>query len=383
MGSLLPRRITVGVNAAYSFGRGIAEGVIAYSRSVGNWVLTLRLDTDPTVHRLAIDARGSTGIIASLTQFDPSVKLPCPIMNVVDGPAVGHVATVCIDNERVGVIAAEHLIDRGYKQFAAFQRANLQGSVRRCDAFASRLAAAGMSCERLDVDVDGEDQIVNWLGKRPHPLGVMCFGLVPALTLVETAWRIGRRIPEQLGIIVGDDDPMLCESGHVRLTTVLTPLQEIGFEAARSLDRWLDHPDRPLAPDFVNRIPPRGIVVRESSDTWVTSDDTVTHAVQLIRDRPDRTATIQDLASAVNLSPRHLQRIFSDRLGRPIGSVIMRARLDQARRLLATTDLAIKQIAISCGFKSNSLFCKTFREHERMTPLAYRRATSSLLPRRS
>lgn len=51
---------------------------------------------------------------------------------------------------------------------------------------------------------------------------------------------------------------------------------------------------------------------------------------------------------------------------------IINVRMSQAARQLKDTNLPIKIIAESCGYKNRSLFAKTFSKKYSMTPKQYR-----------
>jgi AraC family transcriptional regulator of arabinose operon len=51
--------------------------------------------------------------------------------------------------------------------------------------------------------------------------------------------------------------------------------------------------------------------------------------------------------------------------------LLRRARVEEARRLLAAGDLSIKQVAIACGFASPYHFSKVFRRIDGLPPSQY------------
>ena len=52
---------------------------------------------------------------------------------------------------------------------------------------------------------------------------------------------------------------------------------------------------------------------------------------------------------------------------------LLRYRLQEAARLLITTEKKITVIAQSSGFENVEYFCKLFKKHYQMTPTEYRR----------
>ena len=68
-----------------------------------------------------------------LTESRPNIQLP----------------RVSPDNAAIGCLAAEHFLDRGYRNFAFMHRWDLGVSRKRRDHFQAKLAAAGHPCEVL------------------------------------------------------------------------------------------------------------------------------------------------------------------------------------------------------------------------------------------
>ena len=71
---------------------------------------------------------------------------------------------------------------------------------------------------------------------------------------------------------------------------------------------------------------------------------------------------LNDVASAVNLSSRQLERLFRERLGKTPSRYYMELRLQRARLLLQQTTMSILQIAVACGFTSASHFARCYRD---------------------
>lgn len=86
-----------------------------------------------------------------------------------------------------------------------------------------------------------------------------------------------------------------------------------------------------------------------------------------IREAP----TLSELASLCNLSVRQLTRGFRVSRGHSIGEHVAQARIDHAKRMLAT-DESIKAIAYSLGFSSPSSFSFAFRRATGRTPREFR-----------
>jgi len=76
----------------------------------------------------------------------------------------------------------------------------------------------------------------------------------------------------------------------------------------------------------------------------------------------------EELATAVGISRRQLERLFQRHVGRPPKRYYMQLRLDRARKLLLQTNMAIVDVAMACGFISTSHFAKSYRQFYGVTP---------------
>lgn len=81
---------------------------------------------------------------------------------------------------------------------------------------------------------------------------------------------------------------------------------------------------------------------------------------------------IADVAAALQVSASHLSRVFLRETGlRPV-EYLTRLRLEEAVRLLNTTNLSIDAISSRCGFSDGNYFSKVFRSRMGLSPRAFR-----------
>ena len=81
---------------------------------------------------------------------------------------------------------------------------------------------------------------------------------------------------------------------------------------------------------------------------------------------------LAELAQLSNLSPFYFSRLFKESTGITPYQYISKLRMERAKRLLKNTELAIADIALSCGFASQSCFSTAFRKGVGVTPKTYR-----------
>ncbi|PZS32762.1 MAG: AraC family transcriptional regulator [Pseudonocardiales bacterium] len=94
----------------------------------------------------------------------------------------------------------------------------------------------------------------------------------------------------------------------------------------------------------------------------------VCRAVQLIIDGVLDDGNEAELARRLAVSPRHLRRVFNERLGATPDQVARSRRAHFARRLLDDSALSIAEIAFASGFGSLRQFNRAMREIFRDTP---------------
>ena len=81
---------------------------------------------------------------------------------------------------------------------------------------------------------------------------------------------------------------------------------------------------------------------------------------------------INSIAKQIGLHRSYLYKIFIAYSGKSIKETITSVRLNHATRLLEDSDISIGQVALECGFHSQSYFTKKFKELHTITPHAYR-----------
>jgi AraC family transcriptional regulator len=82
--------------------------------------------------------------------------------------------------------------------------------------------------------------------------------------------------------------------------------------------------------------------------------------------------SVEALAALAGLSRAHFTRTFREVVGESPHRYVMARRIERAKQLLSTGDLALSEIAQEAGFCSQSHFTRVFRTHLDLTPQQYR-----------
>jgi transcriptional regulator GlxA family with amidase domain len=115
----------------------------------------------------------------------------------------------------------------------------------------------------------------------------------------------------------------------------------------------------------------------------LTQNPLLIKADMLTRRTGGKPMTVRQLANALGLSERTLNRRFQELTHEPPQAFITRRRVEHARTLLETTTQSVKAIARSIGYEDESSFRKAFRKLTLLSPQAYRAQRSARLVRRA
>ncbi len=107
-----------------------------------------------------------------------------------------------------------------------------------------------------------------------------------------------------------------------------------------------------------------------------TSQPKLTEAASLMANNIEEPLNSDELASLINTSRRHLERLFSTYLGCSPMNYYLGLRLKNAQRLLKQTEKSILEISIACGFTSATYFSKCYRNKFGVTPKSDRSVLS-------
>lgn len=100
----------------------------------------------------------------------------------------------------------------------------------------------------------------------------------------------------------------------------------------------------------------------------------IRRAIELVDDAIDQPVTLQQLAGAAAMSPYHFCRSFKAATGTTPMRYLWQRRLDRAKEMLAGRASSLADVAVACGFSSQSHMTRAFKQALGVTPRAYRRS---------
>ena len=153
-------------------------------------------------------------------------------------------------------------------------------------------------------------------------------------------------------LYVIDRDRVTCAGGTTALDlTHALIAQHHGTNFARSVSEWFLHTE--IRPSFSAQ--------RESLAERVGStNNAILGSVQMMESHIADPLTLDHLASIAEISPRQLNRLFTQKLGRSTMKYYRELRLENSQKLLVNSSLPLTEIALATGFAGSSHFSRTY-----------------------
>jgi LacI family transcriptional regulator len=179
----------------------------------------------------------------------------------------GRIPSVVMNDEQVAALAVDHLAMLGHRRIAHVAGPqDTDTGRRRRQGFADQMRVAGLEVgpeavvEGPYTESAGYAAALRLLQARPRPTAIFSANFATAVGVLAAARRLGVRIPDELSV-VGFDDVAMAQFVDPPLSTVRTPLAEMG---SRAVDSLLDAIAGKRVADVVVDVPPE-LVVRGSS----------------------------------------------------------------------------------------------------------------------
>lgn len=299
-----------------------------------------------------------------------------PVVSVSASGLAQDVPTVISDSSAVARMAAEHLIDRGFRSFAYCGDSRFAWSTDHGRNFSNFLKSHGYPCAHYHAQAKDianwqteQYKIGSWLKKLPKPVGVMTCYDIRGQQVLDVCRHYGLQVPDEVGVIGQHDDTLLCELCQPPLSSVIPNPRQAGYQAAALLDKMME--GKKVAAK-VYPIAPIGTTTRHSTDLVAIDDPDISTAIRFIQSNALKGISVNDILQQVPLSRTLLERKFQEIVERSPYEMVQQIRFQHAQELLLKTDKPINDIAQQCGFLTAEYFSATFKKHTGSSPRSFR-----------
>ncbi len=341
----------------------LLRGISKYAQEA-DWILDAsgrhrsRLPVGFAVHGLITLSSGDLKRVSYIRSF----KVPTVVLGV-HGEKFGTLR-VTGDSEATGPMAVEHFMNGGLKHIGFVQYWGTGIEYRRRMILQEAVARSGCTFHLLDGNT-----LEKQLRNLPKPIGLMASNDEVMIKVMQVCLKEGYRVPDEIALLGVDDIEFICETAPVPLSSINMNFERMGYEAAASLDRLMRGkpvPNRPIV------VPIHGLTVRKSTDVLAFHNERLVKAMRYIREHFREPITVVDVVRASGVSRQVLQKLFRQDLGQSILSVIVRSRVQEARRLLLKTDCKLDIVAERCGFGNRLNFHRAFSRLAGGSPARWR-----------
>lgn len=371
------RRVAVLIETDDTWGRSVVRAIGKYA-SEHRWRLLIAPRDAQQRLRLPRKWQGD-GVIAHMRTRTLVTHLRRAALPTVDVsimfPKEDWVGRVITDDHVRSEMAVNHFRERGIEHFACYSPMMGRYSPQREAFFTQAVQDAGYKCETFRAKGVREGwsidpaAVINWLSKLKRPLGLFASDPYPARQIADICESAGLRIPDEISILAGDDDDLICNLGFPSLSAVQLACGTLGKSAAALLTRLMDGDSIPAE---ATKIPPLQVCPRHSTDVMAINDPELQAILRYVQENVAQGIQVKQVLRKFAISRRNLEQRFRSELGRSPAELIRSLRLDMAKRMLIETDLSIAEASRLCGFTSKAHFSVSFHQQFGTPPSIWR-----------
>lgn len=363
------KKIILLLETSRAFGRQLIIGITKYAKLHGPW----------SFYKEPIDLKSS---IPHLTNWKPDgiimrdtliskelLKLKKPtILAIHDSRYPKNLPVIKTDSVAIAKMAAEHFIEKGFKNFAFCGFDEYDWSEGRKFYFNKFINEAGYKAYNY-ISPKGkksywkneQKNLINWIKSLPKPIGIFACNDDRGQHILEVCKLINLKIPDDVAVIGVDNDPMVCELGDPPLSSIALNVEAAGYNAAKLMDYMIEK--NKLTGEHI-LVSPTHIVQRQSTEIIAVEDPEVAKAIKYIKENAKNKILVEDVVKATCLSRRTLERRFKQILHRSIYSQIQHTRIELISKLLIETDLSISQITSLFNFTDVEHISRYFKREK-------------------
>lgn len=378
-----------------AYARGLLLGIAKYSQNVGRAWSICRLSLsirDKYGIEAVVDYAKKMKMDAIIGQFktDDDVELFTKngIIAIAQESTVrfSGIANIVGDNYNEGVIAAKHLLNKGFTNFAYYGVKNVIWSDERQQGFSDTLKAAKRPVTLSELEISNTDvweydyeTVSQWLERLPKPVAIFACDDNRANNITEVCRYIRinsanghrLRIPEDITLLGVDNDETICRLSIPNTSSIAIDVVGGGYDTAKYIDQQLYlKPEERFAENIL--VHPLNVVTRQSSDILVNDDPYVAKALRYISSNLSNKIKVNDIVNEVPVSRRILEERFKKELGTSIYDYIIQMRIDRITELLRE-GLSVSDAAYQMGFSDIKNLSRTFKKFKGISPFEYRK----------
>jgi LacI family transcriptional regulator len=382
------KHVAVLVETSHAYGRRLLQGICKFQQQHGKWLTFFkpaRLGDAPMPWLKQWKGDGILVRIETPEMAEFMRAVDVPVINLRSEHYAPEIPFLGVNETEVAEMAAEHLIERGIKQFAfVSEPSNSMEFNKRRSSFIDKVTTLGFPVEEFAINLSvtnylcvlkERQRLADWLRDQPRPLGVFSMNDLVGLRVLDACRLAGLDVPEDVAVLGVDNDECMCNLSIPPLSSIDIQGEHAGYAAAAWLDAMMK--GKTVPPPVA--IKPRHVVTRHSTDILFANDPLVGKALQLIGNCAHLDWCSDHIFSQLKVSKVMLNSRFKNAIGRTVHEQIRRVRIQKAMERITNTSDPLKSVAALCGFQTVQYFTRVFREMTGETPAAFRAERKGLM----
>ena len=380
-----PLKICISLNLDYAINRyhKTLQGIQNYAKANTDWILVWDHYPHLLLNETAVgDKPVYDGVIGRIKYpaYEQMKRLSIPGVNLWTNSEISELPSVFPDFYQSGILAAEHLIRRGFKNFinidstekaASVFLAGIKEALKPYKYKVKRYRTNRLFSETENAWRKQKDLFRSWIEEWEYPLAICSSASSSGPAIVTHCRENNIRIPQDVALVTVGQEESYCESIDPHLSCVETDYVMVGYEAAKMLHMQL----KGIIVDNEHvLVQPKGLIARASTDTYTTEDEVVRETLRYIADNIHKNILVSDLVANVAISRRSLEYRFQRSIGHNMTDEINSLRIISMKRLLADSSCKINTLYKQAGFSSALHMRRVFTKITGMTPSVYRRS---------
>ncbi|MFB9277673.1 xylose operon transcription regulator XylR [Cohnella cellulosilytica] len=378
--SLQRKQVALLIETSNEYARGLLNGIRAFTRERRLWSIYLNEYSRDNTDFTWLNGWRGDGIIARIENEQTAryiLDAGFPAVDLSAFRIIPSLPYVETDDRAIARLAAEHFLERGFKNFGFYGDSRFPWSKQRGAYFEDYLGALPYDCHTF-ISQQSHDRasrvaerhkLIQWLHSLPKPIGIMACYDSRGQQLLEACRFAEIAVPDEIAVIGVDNDEVLCELSDPPLTSIQSNAVRTGYLAAELLERMMAGEDIGAEAHLIE---PLSIQVRMSTDVLAVDDKLVSEAVRFIREHAHEDIQVQDILSELSVSRRILDSRFKKALGRTPHEEIIAVKVKDIKKLLVETKLPLSSIAEITGFNHTEYMSVVFTRTTGIRPGQYR-----------
>ena len=360
-----------------------SAAIARHAEETGRWRFVFSAEATLASFKFlqTLDCDGAIVRIMSEAMRREAKKIRFPVVNISSWMAEPGVPTVRHDFHAIGRLAAEHLLEKGFRRFGCVVVPGGSYIQERCASFLETVRARG--CQPLlfhlrtaqpqssqPIAPEEQRRFVAWVRTLQSPAAIALMDDWDAPTLMKACREAGFEIPRDLVMITTGCHSEVLPLCPVPLSAAQENQELLGRLAVACLD---DLMSGKRLENFTITVPPLGVIERASTATMAIEDREVAHAVEFIRAHGYEPINISDVLSRVNISRVTLERRFRAVTGETPHVYLIQHRVRRAQELLQQNPPpSLQVVAKQCGLPDRRRLNQVFTRATGKSPAAWR-----------